>query len=194
MSIKKAALEQEWWGKFYQHLVKTVSFIFPDTLPMHDNVDMVPRLEPNNYSSGIDGNKIFFSFYVWRKGHQYRCGINLEFAESLIRSKMNWQFSNLQTLQTDNIGIVKSSWSVIRDFHKPKDSDPVGHGYFLPKDSTPYNLINAIKNAILKDGEDDGNDDMPPAGPKPPGNKMPKPVSQPKKAPVLPTNMPAMAF
>lgn len=171
--LKTSALEAAWWSRFYEHLSKNAEFLFAEAGMQLTANDVTGTV----FSSGIDGSKIFFGFSVLYKGHKYTCGVNLEFSNTLINSRMKWQHSSLMSLETDGtIELQKASWYAIRDMRE--DADLVGRGFFLAKNAQPNSIMTAIKDSILNDDDSDGGEPEV-LTPQPSGTKM------------IPTNVPA---
>ena len=179
---KISALEAMWWHRFFFHLTGAANYVFPDHGVSRDPSDFLCRLESNNFSSGIDGDHIFFSLKVWRKGHQYTGSINLLFSQTLIRSKMKWEHSNLQSLEADpSIHLIRANWSVLRDFNDPQNSGCVGNGILAPEQATPVRLMEIVKDCIVRDGEDDDDSEGFYNRPPQPSSKKKQPVSKPPR-------------
>lgn len=144
--LKTAAMESEWWVRFYEHLSKTAQFV------LNGNGMQVRN---DTFSSGVDGSRLFFMFVVVYKNYTYRCNITLEFANRL--SNTQWQNSNLVSLQESGESLVKAEWFIIATSMTDRSEYHIaGRGYLLPPKALPNSIMQAIKQSILADGEDDG--------------------------------------
>ena len=143
--LKTSALETEWWVRFYEHLSQTARFILSDS---------GMRVRDDTFSSGVDGRHIFFMFVVEYKGYTYRCNVRLEFANRL--QNMQWQNSNLMSLQESGEKMIKAEWFIIAvSMINSAEYHIAGRGYLLPPKALPISIIESIKRSILADGGDD---------------------------------------
>lgn len=154
---KFSQLESNWWVRFYEHLTRTFRFLFNEK-----NI----RIDESSWSSGNDGNHLFFSFSSYLNNKKYRSQIQLQFNEKV--SGGEWQGSNLVSLKNMNTDkMTRIFWFVLsNDINKNmsiNNSELVGRGYLLNQDATPYNVAHSILDSILNDTDDDtgggGNDE-----------------------------------
>jgi len=160
--FKKSALDPMWWQNFYEHFTKAMPFVMT-----------IPEATTRFNTSGVDGNKIWYSFVVNLLDSQYNCAVNLEFSASLSygggktvwknqNGEETWRNSTLQQVQPQgNVELVKFRWYVIKNMRLGTDASEVtGQGFILPQNATPVAILTKIKNAIISD-QDDGDDDLP---------------------------------
>jgi hypothetical protein len=166
---KHSALDPKWWQNFYDHLSKTIPFVF--------NID---NAQTRFNTSGNDGmHKIWYSFSVITPTNNYSCNINFELAGAQYGGKdfiwknhqgqVTWQNSTLQQISPQsNVDLVKIDWFVLKNMQLGvKNSELVENGFILPQNATPVSILTQIKNAIMQDmsGDGDNGDDGPDPSP-----------------------------
>lgn len=165
--FKFSALEQNWWQNFYDHLTKATPFVVK-----------IDGVTTRFVSSGVDGNKIWYTFMAARENDRYTCSVRFEFSQSIPqgggetvwkndKGEVTWQSSTLhQVIPKGNTELVKLNWSVIKNMNLGHNgAELIGQGFILAQNATPVLVLTQIKNAILGDmydNEDDGPDDTPP--------------------------------
>lgn len=150
--FKFSALEPNWWQSFYDHFTKAIPFVMN-----------MQNANIRFNTSGVDGNKVWYSFNVGIDSNKYSCTIQLEFSSGLPNGggQTVWKNSTLQQVMPQgNVELVKFHWYVLKNMHLGgSSSELVGQGFILAQNATPVSVLTQIKNAILQDLEDDDDDD-----------------------------------
>lgn len=176
--MKTSALDKEWWVQMYKHLTETAAHFFPEETRRGDNRrDSLPRLVSHSFSSGVDGDHVFFSYIVMKNCHEYRCSVSLYFSGHVNGAAMHWENTNLTGILPKEQSFVRATWHVIRDFFDRNNVENVGYASLSGDNAKPYNIIEAHKNAIDQDGDE--NQDGPEPVPTEPDPSLKKPMPVP---------------
>ena len=186
---KCSAIEKDWYKNFCHHLENNAQLL------MFSNPDFqhMPTVNNNPYSSGIDGDRIFWSFQTRYKNQLFSAHVKFEFSrpDSSQQLLTNAKWTNGRLLSFDtNAELIKAEYFVIwQDPNvKPKRRKlnnwfRISQQFFLPKNLSPFQLVSNIKKDIIEFTDDDNDDQQPDTAPtpQPPSLKLQLPKTERQK-------------
>lgn len=182
---KMAALPSDWWRQYENHFRQTLSLLFKPTRYNAMNAGPEPMYNPQGVSTGNSGgNQPYMSFQLFAHGRFYNCDIWLELdvngeqytaeeaRQPVPGGANNWdKWYGGRVLKNETTRLIGGSWTVERGGERFK---PFAQGQLFPEDSSPYDMLNKIKQAVASDpGPDDDDDDDQPEDPVEPPSNVP---------------------
>ena len=174
--VKLSALPDDWWRDFQFHFSKVIENLFPQKVNFaHPTSSREPALCVGEWPTGASTSQFFrtsfgqkdltFNFKVSCKNHIYNCSAKLNF-NGYIAHHFGYRKGNVVTQSPVEANFIGATLGVYRKHTQTgrwkwvgvDDPDTAQTAFIkIPlDDSTPYVVINKIKQMVMSDNPDDG--------------------------------------